>query len=154
MIFELFELFEFWTLWILNSLNCELFEFWTLWILNSLKFELFEAWTLQSLNSLNVELVRIYVLNSLNFELCNLSLSYVWMRGVILSELIVSDNLKLNERNYFRFPFWHLCAVNGTQGMLWRLLKVLGPICLWLPGLSKWCPRLFRWCWLFMCVLK
>ena len=48
--------------------------------------------------------------------------SCVWIRGVILFELIVSDYLKLNERIYFRFSFGiyvkELCAVIGIQGTM------------------------------------
>ena len=75
------------SIWFLNSLN-------------SLTIELFEFWTLRFLNSLKFELYSVH---------CNISLSYVWIQGVILFELIVSDNFKLNGRNYFRFSFCHLC---------------------------------------------
>ena len=72
----------------------------------------------------------VFFNTSFNFELfvhLHLSLSYVWIGGVILFELIVSDNLKMNERNYFRFYFCHTCE--GTILDLQMVIFVVKIMC-------------------------
>ena len=90
------------------------------------------------------------------FEFWTLCSGYTfWTGGEILFELIVSDNLKLNERNYFEFSFCHLCE--GIMCSQWdtrynvvTAVKSEGPNL----HLAAGYPRLFWWYCLFMCVKK